>query len=279
MSISLFSFFSGIGILDLAFERNRYNIVLVNEYSTQFIEAYKYARQQLGIAPPVYGYYEKSAEYFARKRGKKRLNELMQAERGRGNLVGFIGGPPCPDFSVAGKNRGSEGEHGKLTKTYFDIICRCKPDFFVFENVKGLVRTQKHSYDVFEEEILSETVEQVKENLAKKLRDSNIQVICTTHDQTWFVPRGVLLHVFYNLFTNSVYWIDKRKRWAVSDPHYRNKNSFAEFIKVESAGTEAFVVSDSGTGVIRAMEDVLFEALQSGKNYSERRGMGLYFGM
>lgn len=144
MSISLFSFFSGVGILDLAFERNRYNIVLVNEYSTQFIEAYKYARQQLGIAPPVYGYYEKSAEYFARKRGKKRLNELMQAERGRGNLVGFIGGPPCPDFSVAGKNRGSEGEHGKLTKTYFDIICRCKPDFFVFENVKGLVRTQKH---------------------------------------------------------------------------------------------------------------------------------------
>ena len=112
--------------------------------------------------------------------------------------------------------------------------------------------------------------------MAKKLRDSNIQVICTTHDQTWFVPRGVLLHVFYNLFTNSVYWIDKRKRWAVSDPHYRNKNSFAEFIKVESAGTEAFVVSDSGTGVIRAMEDVLFEALQSGKNYSERRGMGLY---
>ena len=41
MSISLFSFFSGVGILDLAFERNRYNIVLVNEYSTQFIEAYK----------------------------------------------------------------------------------------------------------------------------------------------------------------------------------------------------------------------------------------------
>lgn len=57
MSISLFSFFSGVGILDLAFERNRYNIVLVNEYSTQFIEAYKYARQQLGIAPPVYSVY------------------------------------------------------------------------------------------------------------------------------------------------------------------------------------------------------------------------------
>lgn len=133
-------------MLDLAFERNRYNIVLVNEYSNQFLEAYKYARQQLSITPPIYGYYEKSAEYFARKRGKRRLNKLMLTEREQSNIVGFIGGPPCPDFSVAGKNRGAEGEHGKLTKTYFDIICRCKPDFFVFENVKGLVRTEKHKH-------------------------------------------------------------------------------------------------------------------------------------
>ena len=155
MSISLFSFFAGVGMLDLAFERNHYDIVLVNEYSTQFLEAYQYARQQLGIAPPIYGYYKKSAEYFARNRGRKRLNTLMQTERRRDNIVGFIGGPPCPDFSVAGKNRGSEGQHGKLTKTYFDIICRCKPDFFVFENVKGLVKTEKHSrfYDEMQHKV------------------------------------------------------------------------------------------------------------------------------
>ena len=134
----------------------------------------------------------------------------------------------------------------------------------------------KGSYDVFEEEVLSETVSQVEENLAKKLRDSKIKVICTTHDQKWFVPRGVLLHVFYNLFTNSAYWIDKRKRWAVLDSHYQIVDGLNEFIKVEPAGKDAFVVSDSGTGVITAMEDVLFEALQSGKSYSERRGMGLY---
>lgn len=146
MSISLFSFFSGVGMLDLAFERNQYNIVLVNEYCAQFLNAYKYARQQLNIAPPIYGYYETSAEYFSRKRGKRRLNGLMQAEHDKGNLIGFIGGPPCPDFSVAGKNRGSEGAHGKLTKVYFDIICRCRPDFFVFENVKGLVKTEKHKH-------------------------------------------------------------------------------------------------------------------------------------
>ena len=144
MGISLFSFFSGVGMLDLAFEKNKYNIVLVNEYDQRFLEAYKYSRRQLKIAQPIYGYCNKSAEYFSKKRGKRQLCRMMEQERNKRNLVGFIGGPPCPDFSVAGKNRGAEGKHGKLTKTYFDIICRCRPDFFVFENVKGLVKTQKH---------------------------------------------------------------------------------------------------------------------------------------
>ena len=144
MEISIFSFFSGVGMLDLAFENNGYNIVLVNEFDKHFLNAYKYARTQMKIKKPKYGYYDKSAEYFSKSRGKKRLLRFMEAERNNGSWVGFIGGPPCPDFSVAGKNRGASGEHGRLTKTYFDVICRCQPDFFVFENVKGLVRTKKH---------------------------------------------------------------------------------------------------------------------------------------
>lgn len=42
--ISIFSFFSGIGILDLAFEKNGYNIVFVNEYDNLFIESYLWLR-------------------------------------------------------------------------------------------------------------------------------------------------------------------------------------------------------------------------------------------
>lgn len=142
--ISIFSFFSGIGILDLAFEKNGYNIVFVNEYDNLFIESYQYARMQMNLRAPIYGYRNDSAERYARRRGKKNLLALIAQEREKGNLVGFIGGPPCPDFSVAGKNAGVDGENGRLTKIYFDIICRCHPDFFLFENVKGLVKTEKH---------------------------------------------------------------------------------------------------------------------------------------
>lgn len=142
--ISIFSFFSGIGILDLAFEKNGYTIVFVNEYDNLFMESYQYAREQMNRHTPIYGYHNDSAERYAKRRGKRNLINLVAREHEKGNLVGFIGGPPCPDFSVAGKNAGANGENGRLTKVYFDIICRCRPDFFLFENVKGLVKTEKH---------------------------------------------------------------------------------------------------------------------------------------
>ena len=93
---------------------------------------------------PLYGFSGKNAKVYAKGKNKERLIELMEKERAKGNLIGFIGGPPCPDFSIGGKNHGRNGRNGKLTKTYFDLICRCKPDFFLFENVKGLVKTEKH---------------------------------------------------------------------------------------------------------------------------------------
>ena len=69
MGASLFSFFSGVGMLDLAFEKNEFEVVLVNEYDRQFLNAYQYARRELNIQPPKYGYYQKSAEYFSKNRG------------------------------------------------------------------------------------------------------------------------------------------------------------------------------------------------------------------
>lgn len=142
--ISIFCFFSGIGILDLAFEKSGYDIVFVNEYDNCFMAAYQYAREQMGQRSPLYGYHNESAERYAKKRGKRKLINLVAQEHEKGHIVGFIGGPPCPDFSIAGKNAGVSGENGRLTKVYFDIICRCRPDFFLFENVKGLVKTEKH---------------------------------------------------------------------------------------------------------------------------------------
>jgi len=51
----------------------------------------------------------------------------------------IAGGPPCQDYSVAGKGEGERGERGKLVWTYLRIIERKQPKAFIFENVKGLI--------------------------------------------------------------------------------------------------------------------------------------------
>lgn len=60
----------------------------------------------------------------------------------------IIGGPPCQDFSVAGKGEGEEGERGKLVWAYLDIIAAKQPRAFLFENVKGLIgKKHRHTFD------------------------------------------------------------------------------------------------------------------------------------
>lgn len=46
---------------------------------------------------------------------------------------GIIGGPPCQDFSSAGKRE--EGKRADLTERYAEIVAFFKPKFFLMENV------------------------------------------------------------------------------------------------------------------------------------------------
>ncbi len=146
MAISLFSFFSGAGLLDLGFEDNdlNYNIVLVNEYKESFLNAYIYTRQHHNIQQPLYGYHCRDINDFMKPDNALALQGYLQEQHDLNNVVGFIGGPPCPDFSVGGKNLGRDGENGILAQSYVDLIIAQQPDFFIFENVRGLVKTAKH---------------------------------------------------------------------------------------------------------------------------------------
>lgn len=141
MNVEVFSFFAGLGLLDMGFENVGFNIVFVNEHDKRFLRAYQYARRNKEHIP-IYGYSDKDI----RKYLSDNIWNHMFPEYGRRGekIVGFIGGPPCPDFSVAGKNSGRFGTNGQLTSIYTSLIVKRKPDFFVFENVKGLYQTKKH---------------------------------------------------------------------------------------------------------------------------------------
>ena len=73
---------------------------------------------------------------------KRDLSDVSVSEE----VAGFapdiiIGGPPCQDFSQAGK-RSEDGGRAILSVRYAEIIARCKPRFIVMENVPR-VRTSK----------------------------------------------------------------------------------------------------------------------------------------
>ncbi|MFC1496694.1 DNA cytosine methyltransferase, partial [Candidatus Margulisiibacteriota bacterium] len=105
---------------------------------------YVHSRTKLNIPPPEYGYYKGSIVDLFQPQNSKELKAIIRKKRRQGEYVGFIGGPPCPDFSIGGKNRGKDGENGKLSLSYIELIISQKPDFFLFENVKGLWRTKQH---------------------------------------------------------------------------------------------------------------------------------------
>jgi len=65
----------------------------------------------------------------------------------------IIGGPPCQDFSSAGKRDESRGK-ADLTYNFANIICSYKPKMFVMENVERIKKSG----------ILLEVIEQYKQN-------------------------------------------------------------------------------------------------------------------
>jgi DNA (cytosine-5)-methyltransferase 1 len=53
----------------------------------------------------------------------------------RPNVITF--GSPCQDFSLAGKRKGMDGERSSLVSHAIRLITECRPDVFIWENVKG----------------------------------------------------------------------------------------------------------------------------------------------
>jgi DNA-cytosine methyltransferase len=69
----------------------------------------------------------------------KNIGDITQAKSKnfkRPNLICF--GSPCQDISIAGKRTGLKGKRSRLFFEAVRLINECRPDVFIFENVKGL---------------------------------------------------------------------------------------------------------------------------------------------
>jgi len=64
----------------------------------------------------------------------------------------IVGGPPCQDFSSAGKRK-KIGSRGNLTLSYAEIVTEIKPKWFVMENVEriGKLEVFKQAKKIFKD--------------------------------------------------------------------------------------------------------------------------------
>lgn len=135
------SFFTGAGFMDIGFLQEGFDIVWHNEYNPSFVKAFEYGMSSMGFS----GKSSKvqNTDSIVEIGPNQVLTEAFGLPKAP-DVFGVIGGPPCPDFSVGGKNRGQKGDNGRLSEVYVNRILELNPTFFVFENVPGLFRTEKH---------------------------------------------------------------------------------------------------------------------------------------
>lgn len=125
------SLFAGGGGLDLGFIRAGGRVVKAYELDRVACEAY----------PRITGHSLIDELDLSRHD----INKLPDAE-------GFMGGPPCQDFSEAGRKAGAAGLRN-LWPITIEIVRAKRPTWFLFENVRGMVTNHKEYFDSIIDEL------------------------------------------------------------------------------------------------------------------------------
>ncbi len=116
--------FCGCGGLSLGFEKAGFDVIAAFDNWNSALNVYK--------------------NNFSHKVEKLDLSNVAECSAYIADLKPdmIIGGPPCQDFSPAGK-RNESGGRGDLTVHYAHIISKIKSKWFVMENVERITQTQK----------------------------------------------------------------------------------------------------------------------------------------
>lgn len=128
--MKIIDLFCGIGGLSLGFEQAGFDVVSAIDMWSDAIKTYNHNRKKK-VGQVI------SVEEF----NDTTLKELLETEK----ITGVIGGPPCQGFSTVGQ-RDINDPRNKLYLEFYKTVKLSKPDFFVIENVKGLLTLNKGAF-------------------------------------------------------------------------------------------------------------------------------------
>ena len=147
--------FSGCGGFSQGFLKAGFDILAASEIWEPAVVSYRYNHEDVRVIEGDITSSEIKSQLYQAIEGK------------RVNVI--IGGPPCQGYSIAG-NRNPDDPRGQLYLDYVEIIEHVKPDFFVMENVKGLLHMKHVDPDLNKKE-----VKKFKENCEKLQRYKDLK--------------------------------------------------------------------------------------------------------
>jgi len=130
--IRTLSLFSGGGGLDIGFEKAGFEILFATDFNHDCCETLKLNRGNTLSEDLVV------EEHDITTMDLKVLPSKIDM---------IIGGPPCQSFSASGRRAGGAAgkldSRGNLFKSYVEVVKHLKPQAFLFENVRGILGTNK----------------------------------------------------------------------------------------------------------------------------------------
>ena len=123
MNNEIIDLFCGCGGLSRGFELAGFNVCLAIDMWKDAIQTYNYNHKKAtGICKDI----------------RMLDNEFLNNFKKEHNIIGIIGGPPCQGYSTVGK-RDINDDRNYLYLEYCRVVENIQPEFFVLENVKGLL--------------------------------------------------------------------------------------------------------------------------------------------
>lgn len=128
--MEIIDLFCGIGGLSLGFEQAGFEVISAIDMWDDAIATYNHNRNEK-VGKTI------SVEEF----NQTDLPELLKSHK----VTGIIGGPPCQGFSTVGK-REIDDPRNKMYLEFYKAVKMANPDFFVIENVRGMLTLNKGAF-------------------------------------------------------------------------------------------------------------------------------------
>lgn len=228
------SLFSGAMGLDLGVEKAGFNIRVCVEMDKWAVETI-HANSDIPVIENDIN--KVSTEEILKTAGLKREEVKL-----------VVGGPPCQAFSTAGRQRGLADFRGNVIIQYLRVVTDIRPEYFILENVRGLLSAQLNT--VPEEYAEYENIKDIKGSVLHFLT-------------TEFKKLGY--KISYALLNAANYGVPEKRERMIIIGHLGSRVPIPQPTHSEDAiyGTKPWVTLRDAIGDLQDRADMRFIPLRS----------------